>query len=384
LEQLDRYVSRSRRQSVFEAAQADLRTLYAVVDGRRNEDGTELVDPLLDLPWEDAFLPDEEELLDPFLDDEDDASSGRHQALEPTAAEERAAQVYRWGKRLSGVTWSPGGAISFVQYDKTLESRLRHKRFMEPIWRANGWDRTGSVIRHETRLRRDALRTVGLPIDVQGSLDDPWTFLEHIGDVWAYVVGQAPRDTATVSNCATATSQVDVAWIRLVIPDVDTNRSRWPTDPLWQLVQTAPFTDAPNKARRLMRREQHVHAVEQLDVGAYGYLISRMALLHPRGETFDVSVGLRGLFQALAKIAASPEKDFGELVRRRRRRHGLPVGLAGKILPCLPTDPDDDPAKQQHSMQRPRSYSRIIGRVTISMPHKFAWRSGGCMRHYWR
>ena len=53
-----------------------------------------------------------------------------------------------------------------------------------------------------------------------------------------------------------------------------------------------------------MRCEQHVHAVEQLDAGVCGYLVSRTALLHPQGETFDVSMGLRGLFQALAKIAA--------------------------------------------------------------------------------
>lgn len=39
LEHLDRYVSRSRRQSVFEAAQADLQRLYAVVDGLHTEYG---------------------------------------------------------------------------------------------------------------------------------------------------------------------------------------------------------------------------------------------------------------------------------------------------------------------------------------------------------
>ncbi len=78
------------------------------------------------------------------------------------------------------------------------------------------------------------------------------------------------------------------------------------------------FIDVPTKARRLMRREQHVHAVEHLDAGAYGYLVSRTALLHPQGKTFDVSMGLRGLFQALTKIAAQPDKDFGELVRRCR------------------------------------------------------------------
>jgi hypothetical protein len=93
-----------------------------------------------------------------------------------------------------------------------------------------------------------------------------------------------------------------------------------------------------------MRREQHVHTVEQLDAGAYGYLVSRTALLHPKGETFDVSMGLRGFFDALTKIAAQPEKNFGELVRQRRRKRGLPVAPAGKILPSLPAHRDDDPA----------------------------------------
>jgi hypothetical protein len=342
LEQLDRYVSRSRRQSVFEAAQADLHTLYAVVDGRRTADGPDLVDPLLDFAWDDAFASDEDEVLDPFLVDDEDPALDRRNTLEPISAEEGSAQVYRWGKRLSGVTWSPGGAISFVQYDKVLEARLRNKRFMEPIWRAAGWDGTGAVIRHEARLRRDALRTLGLPTELQGSLDDPWMFLKHLNDVWGYVVGQTAHADDANMPCETSASQVDVAWIRRVIPVTDTNRSRLPTDPVWRLVQATPFTDAPMKTRRLMRREQHVQAVEQLDAGAYGYLVSRTALLHPHGETFDVSMGLRGLFHAITKIAAQPKKDFGELVRQRRRTRGLPVAPAGKILPFLPVHMSED------------------------------------------
>jgi hypothetical protein len=285
LEQLDRYVSRSRRQSVFEAAQADLQSLYAVVDGRRNGDGPDLVDPLLDRAWEEAFLPEESELLNPFLDENDDTVLDKRNTAEPISAEDRSAHVYRWGKRLSGVTWSPGGAISFVQYDKTLEGRLRNKRFMEPIWRATGWDGAASVIRHEARLRRDALRTLGLPAEIQGTLDDPWTFLDNIGEVWGYVVGQAHHVDEANPTRATTVSPVDVAWIRRVVPDAYSNRSRWPTDPVWQLVQAAPFAEASAKARRLMRREQHVHSVEQLDAGAYGYLVNRTALLHPKGET---------------------------------------------------------------------------------------------------
>jgi hypothetical protein len=339
LEQLDRYVSRSRRQSVFEAAQADLHSFYAAVDGQRGDAGMDPVDPLLDLGLDDAFAAENDEFLDPFLDD--DGSLGREETAEPLSAEGRSTQVYRWGKRLSGVTWSPGGAISFVQYDKTLESRLRNKRFMEPIWRSHGWDAKASVIRHEARLRREALRTLGLPPEIHSSLDDPWTFLEHLGDVWAYVVGLHVMEETGV-RCVSAASQVDVAWIRRVVPDADTNRSRWQTDPVWQLVQMAPFSEAPTKARRLMRREQQVHAVEQLDAGAYGYLISRTALLHPQGETFDVSMGLRGLVQALTNMAAYPEKEFGALVRQRRRKRGLPVAPSGKVLPFFPRYCGDD------------------------------------------
>jgi hypothetical protein len=95
-----------------------------------------------------------------------------------------------------------------------------------------------------------------------------------------------------------------------------------------------------------MRREQQVHAVEQLDVGAYGYLVSRTALLHPEGETFDVSMGVRGFFAALTKIAAQPDKDFGELVRQRRRKRGLLVAPAGKLLPFLPARGQDEPSKR--------------------------------------
>jgi hypothetical protein len=161
LEQLDRYVSRSRRQSVFEAAQADLHRLYEVLDGRRHEDKIDHLDPLLDLAWEDAFAADKDDFLDPLLDDEVPLDS--REVSEPVSAEERSAQVYRWGKRLSGVTWSPGGAISFVQYDNTPIFCAHNKRFMDPIWRETGWDGKASVTRHEALVRRDAMRAFGLP-----------------------------------------------------------------------------------------------------------------------------------------------------------------------------------------------------------------------------
>jgi len=57
-------------------------------------------------------------------------------------------------------------------------------------------------------------------------------------------------------------------------------------------------------------------------------------------------MGLRGLIETLTKIAAEPEKDFGELVRQRRRKRGLPVAPAGKVLPFAPKRRQEDAAER--------------------------------------
>jgi hypothetical protein len=58
-------------------------------------------------------------------------------------------------------------------------------------------------------------------------------------------------------------------------------------------------------------------------------------------------MGLRGFFEALTKIATQPDKDFGELVRQRRRKRGLPVAPAEKVLPFPPPHSDDGPAERE-------------------------------------
>jgi hypothetical protein len=358
LEQLDRYVSRSRQQAVYAPAQADLRKLYAVVDGRAAAEGeAALFDPAVDLPWD---LAEELGWDDPFAfaDEEfellpDDETAPPRLEVEPV--EERALHLHRWGKRVSGVSWSAGGDIAFVLYDKTLEARQRNKHFMERVWRANGWDGTASVTRHEARWRRAAFRSFVVPTEGPVDPDDPWVFVRRLPIYWRYMVGSAPATSLaaqTVAHerlaqgrsvaeaCRAPASEVDVAWIRRVTPaDGDTNRSRWATDPTWQVVQAASFTDADSSARRLMRREQRLFSVEHLDAGAYGYLVSRTAYLHPDGESWDVSWAARELVESLGKIAEVPDKDFGHLVRERRRQRGLPIAPEPSVLPFPPAPP---------------------------------------------
>jgi hypothetical protein len=72
-----------------------------------------------------------------------------------------------------GVTLPPGSDVSMVLYDKVLQSRLSGTRHVEPIWAAAGWQPGVSVTRHEARLRRTAIRELGLVGDARSCLDDP-------------------------------------------------------------------------------------------------------------------------------------------------------------------------------------------------------------------
>jgi hypothetical protein len=190
-------------------------------------------------------------------------------------AEQRAITSYRWGKRLSGVAFSPGGSLSFVMYRKDWEGRLKGKRHMEPIWKAAGWDGREPVTRHEARLVREPIRELcaasaggGGGRNDQALLDDPWHFLDEVPNIWAQMVGRA-------DTCPEA---VDVAWLRRVVPrEGERNRSRWDTDPIWRVVQAAPFSSTPLASRRFIRRHQQRHDVRTVDRGLLGLFKRREA-----------------------------------------------------------------------------------------------------------
>ena len=229
LEQADRFVSRSRTQAVYQAAKSEVEQLMRTIAGDEDE-GPEA----LTMDWEALYDDDAYDTFDPF----DDLVSERERDVEPTPVEERAVTIDRFGKRVSGMTFSPGGDISMVLYDKVLQGRLRGKRHMEPIWQAAGWQLGISVTRNEARLRRKAVRELGLVGEVRACLDDPWECLTHLSAIFAAVVGHA-------EDCPDA---VDVAWVRRVIPqEDDSNRSRWPTD---SDVEGRAIGDVRRRARR--------------------------------------------------------------------------------------------------------------------------------------
>ncbi len=314
-EQATRYVSRSRTQAVYEAAKSEVEKLLRAIYGPEAEDLDALV-----LDWDSLYEDDSYDAFDPF----DDLVPERDRDVEPVPVEHRAVTTFRSGGHISGMTFSPGGDVSMVLYDKPLQARLSGKRHMEPIWASAGWRRGVPVTRHGARLRRPAVRELGLPHDLRPCLDDSWEFLTHQKDVFAAVVRRA-------EECPDA---VEVAWIRRVVPEEsDTRCSRWPTDPTWRVIQSATFADAPAEARRLIRRRQRGHDTKKLDQGQYGYLASRTAILHADGGQWTLSRAIGEALPQLEAVEREQGKDFGELVREKRRQCGLPLPLADNVLP---------------------------------------------------
>src|SRR5262249_4634257 len=146
LEQVDRYVSRSRSQAIYHAAKVEVEHLLQAIE--RGE-GDEILGPFT-MDWDVLYAGDDSEAFDTF----GVTLAGSEKDLEPEPVADRAATVYRLGRWLSGMTFSPGGDVSLVLYDKLLHGRLSGKRHMEPLWTSADWQPGVPATRHEARLRR--------------------------------------------------------------------------------------------------------------------------------------------------------------------------------------------------------------------------------------
>jgi hypothetical protein len=154
--------------------------------------------------------------------------------------------------------------------------------------------------------------------------------LGHQQEIFGYVVGR-PSTITAATDCP---QEVDVAWIRRVVPDPsEANRSRWPTDPVWTVVQTPTFTDAPAEVRRLIRREVRSHQIAKRDRGAYGLVVNRTALAFADPKHWNLEYAIASVLKAFEEEAQKPGKVFQELVRQRRRELGLPISPEERLLP---------------------------------------------------
>ncbi len=168
----------------------------------------------------------------------------------------------RW-QRLTGLAFGRHASPIYGKlYDKTHEIRYQapKKIWMHQHWLAKKdeqgrplWDGKMPVWRLEISARREAI--VQFSLDGQQMIDDAFSILEHIERLWQYCVGHPGGGDDGLPD----------GWLRYVIPTEDTNRSRWPVHPSWQVLQGAfaePAAPEPEHEREEREREELLQEVD--------------------------------------------------------------------------------------------------------------------------
>lgn len=119
-----------------------------------------------------------------------------------------------WDGGFTGWSLGLGGVISARLYDKTIEIKKSKKDYLREIWGKSGWDSLERVWRVEFQWEREFLG--------QMSVKTYSDLLSKVNDIWRYC------------TCD---------WLRLAIDDDTQNRTRWKTDPLWEMIQQTRFLD---------------------------------------------------------------------------------------------------------------------------------------------
>lgn len=133
------------------------------------------------------------------------------------------AYVYRvlFGRSPESIYFGRFGSALYCRlYNKLKSLDVQGKGYMRDIWLAKGWNGIDSVWRNEFSLSGDFLRECQL-IDGGEVVDlrEFDQFLKAIPQIWQYLTH---------------------TWLRYTIPDpCDKTKTRWETDPTWQIVQTA-------------------------------------------------------------------------------------------------------------------------------------------------
>jgi hypothetical protein len=233
---------------------------------------------------------------------------------------------YALGLQRTGFDFSrdskASSALSCRIYDKSREIEKSGKDWFIDLWRTHGWlEEDGRVWRVEFSFKREALHELQQEnVDhemVFWGVEDAYELPERFAVLWAYAAGQVGGGPDGLPD----------GWLRCVLPSGDKNRSRWPTHPVWHLVQGA-FLDPmeiPPQFGKIVRRRWEEHNIDKGIEAVVGYLSSLAAWA---GEELaedgaDLSVVLHWLAMKGEAYLERVQRDFSAEVQRKRLKFGL-------------------------------------------------------------
>lgn len=231
--------------------------------------------------------------------------------IEP--GEQLQAKDFSYGLVRTGLTFAARGSVSCAIYDKTRELKQSGKEWFEDVWLANGWDEESKVWRVEFRYRREALHELKQGEAFWG-IENAYDLLARIPDLWAYAAGHVSGGSD--------------GWLRLAVAQKDKTRSRWPTHPVWKLVQGAfsVACEMPENFEEIVRKRHEQHNVLKGIEATMGYATSLSAWVG--GDLADSGADLSLFLHWLAVNGSGylEEKgvSFGQEVVRKRLKMAKP------------------------------------------------------------
>jgi hypothetical protein len=196
-----------------------------------------------------------------------------------------ARRTYEQSERCSGFDFGSrrGGTVTGRIYDKTLDVATKGSDWWLEIWGDRHTPGT-DVTRIEIEFGRKAL--------TEFRLDSPVDVLAATGDLWAYGTEQ---------------------WLTHRIPNSDSNRSRWPLSPEWQVIQHASQRHDTNDLARLQARSR-AGSLRKLTPGLIGYLVGFAAIV----GTHDIDDTFEALTRHVSNDEIARRTTFADRIHRRR------------------------------------------------------------------
>jgi len=141
---------------------------------------------------------------------------------------------------------------------------------------------------------------------------------ERLPVLWAYAVGQVG---------GSPTDGLPDGWLRYVVPVEDDNRSRWPTHPIWEVIQGAFLSpqDSPQDFGKLIRKRKEERNIRKgiESVVGYGTSLSAWAGGDLARADADLSLFLHWLSIKGEAYLEEQDREFAKEVQRKRVKLGL-------------------------------------------------------------
>jgi hypothetical protein len=234
---------------------------------------------------------------------------------------------YFEGNRCTGYRFGSGDAILARLYDKSTERRTRHDEGYFALLAARNpstFDPDKSVWRLEFQIRREGMRSCRLAPQSDANEEDD-TDLQVAAELSAEELPHLATFPKLFAHADAFFQHLTAHWLRLTTPGRGKVRSRWPTDPTWdilrrefaRLADAPPLTEKGCELVRAHRYEGRQRLLRRMTLGVVKAL-----------EVQDASVTSASLRQ-LAELVATKE------AKRLETRKAAALEREGTVPPWV-------------------------------------------------